>query len=94
MSLFIILTAILATSLLTCSVLCYALFVLLKKVRVWEELLRESKSVVQALDESQKSTFDRQSGKNPLLLVLSKVTGSKAFECDEGEGDDDDKTLH
>ncbi len=94
MSIFTILAVILATSLLTCSVLCYTLFVLLKKVRALEELLMESKSVIQSLSDSQKSTFDKQTGKNPLLLILSKTTENKGETLEYDEGDDGDKTLH
>ncbi len=94
MSLFVMIAIILVTSLLTCSILWYIVLVLLKKIRILEQLLTESKSIMQNVSDVQKSNLEGQSGKNPLLLILSNKQGKKGEMIIDDEVNDDDKTIH
>ena len=94
MSLFAMLGIILLTSILTCSVLCYSVFLLLKRVRALEKLLTESTSMMQNMSDTQKSNYESQKGKNPLLLILSNKQKDKGETITNDETYEGDKTIH
>ncbi len=94
MNFFVMLAGILFTSLLTGLVLCYTVFVLLKRVRTLEQLLTESKSIIQGMSDLQKSNLENQAGKNQLLLVLSNKLENKGETMTADEAQEGDKTIH
>jgi hypothetical protein len=94
MSLFMMLAIILVTSLLTCSILCYIVFVLLRKVRTLEQLFTESKSIMQNMSDVQQSNLESQTGKNPLLMIISSKQEIKDGILANDEANGGDKTIH
>jgi len=94
MSHFVMLTIILVTSLLTGSVLCYTIFILLKRVQKLEHLLSESKLIMQNMSDAQKSNLENQTGKSPIVLILSKNQENKGETMTNEQVNEVDKTIH
>ena len=94
MSIFVMLTIILVTSLLTCFVLCYTVFILLKRIRILEQLLSESKSIMQNVSDFQTANLAKQTENNPLLLISSNEQENKGRIITGDESNKGDKIIH
>ena len=94
MNLFLMLIIIFITLFLTFLVLCYSLLILLKMIRKLDRLLTESKSLIQDMINTQKSILENQTGKNPVLVVLSNTQGNKGETVTDEKVSEVDKTIH
>ena len=94
MDIFLMLIVIFLTLFLTFLVLCYALLVLRRMVQKLDSLLRESKSLIEDMSKTQKSNLENEKGKNPILVILSKVQDNKGETMTNEQVKEVDKTIH
>jgi len=91
---FFMITMILATVLLICLLLGYAIFVLLKRIRSLEKTVADAISMIRKVNEIQAADLETRQKSNPSLLIVLNKVEKKDESSSDREGAKREATIH